>query len=65
MEDINLIPDFSVGNGSKVAHFKSSLFIDTKRPKEYKGFYGNIGQALINQFNKMTISFKNSLIVFE
>jgi len=59
MKDVQLII------GGKTAHFKEIEVISEKTSERSRVFYGNLGQDLIKQYDKMTIDFRAMRLTYE
>ncbi|MGI8468571.1 MAG: aspartyl protease family protein [Pyrinomonadaceae bacterium] len=60
-----VLKDVSLEIGGKTAHFPKINLIAEVFNDQAKNFYGNLGQDLIKQFNKMTLDFDTMSLTFE
>ena len=57
--------DVELTIGGKTVHFKEIEVISEKISERSRVFYGNLGQDLIKQYDKMTIDFRSMRLTFE
>jgi hypothetical protein len=57
--------DIELSVGGKTARFKEIEVISEKTSERSRVFYGNLGQDLIKQYDKMTIDFRSMRLTFE
>ncbi|MGI8555727.1 MAG: retropepsin-like aspartic protease family protein [Pyrinomonadaceae bacterium] len=63
--DSYVLKDISIEIGGKIAHFPKINLIAEVFNDQAKNYYGNLGQDLIKQFDKMTLDFEAMNITFE
>ena len=63
--DSYVLKDVALEIGGKTAHFPKINLITEVINDQTKNFYGNLGQDLIKQFDKMTLDFEAMSLTFE
>lgn len=59
------LPEVELNIGGKIAKLKNARILSEQSNENSRFYYGNLGQDLIKQFDKMTLDFRTMQISFE